>query len=74
MRLLEYEKAERERELDNKRESTEGRDAPPQDPHRLFEHERAKAREAELLRTMPAGMKPYYRDRVNAYFGTFERR
>lgn len=74
VRLLEHEKAERERELDNRRESTEGQDAPPQDAHRLFEHQRAKAREAELLRTMPAGMKPYYRDRVNAYFGTFERR
>lgn len=74
VRLLEHEKAEREREFDNKRESREGGDGAPPDPARLFEHQRAKAREAELLRTVPAGLKPYYRDRVNAYFGTFGHR
>lgn len=73
VRLLEHEKAERERELDQKRTSNEGRDQPPPDPARFFEHQRNKAREAELLRTVPPGLKPYYRDRVNAYFGTFDR-
>lgn len=73
VRLLEHEKAERERELDQKRTSNEGRDMPPPDPARAFEHQRRKAREAELLRTVPPGLKPYYRDRVNAYFGTFDR-
>ncbi len=72
-RLLEHEKAERERELDQKRTSNEGRDQPAPDPARFFEHHRRKAREAELLRTVPPGLKPYYRDRVNAYFGTFDR-
>ncbi|MCW5899741.1 MAG: hypothetical protein KIT10_10760 [Flavobacteriales bacterium] len=72
-RLLEHEKAERERELDQKRTSNEGIDQPPADPARYFEHMRRKAREAELLRTVPPGLKPYYRDRVNAYFGTFDR-
>lgn len=72
-RLLEHEKAERERELDQKRTSNEGRDQPPPDPARFFEQQRRKARETELLRTVPPGLKPYYRDRVNAYFGTFDR-
>jgi hypothetical protein len=73
-RLLEHEKAERERELDQKRTSNEGReDRTAPDPARFFEHQRRKAREAELLRTVPPGLKPYYRDRVNAYFGTFDR-
>ena len=72
-RLLEHEKAERERELDQKRTSNEGRDQPPPDPVRFFEQQRRKARETELLRTVPPGLKPYYRDRVNAYFGTFDR-
>ena len=72
-RLLEHEKAERERELDQKRTSNEGRDMPPPDPARYFDHQRQRAREAELLRTVPPGLKPYYRDRVNAYFGTFDR-
>ena len=72
-RLLEHEKAERERELDQKRTSNEGQEHPAPDPARFFEHHRRKAREAELLRTVPPGLKPYYRDRVNAYFGTFDR-
>ena len=72
-RLLEHEKAERERELDQKRTSTEGQDRPGPDPARFFEHHKRKQREAELLRTVPPGLKPYYRDRVNAYFGTFDR-
>lgn len=72
-RLLEHEKAERERELDQKRSSNEGRDRPGPDPARLYEMRRAKAREAELLRTLPPGLKPYYQNRVNAYFGTFDR-
>ncbi|MCB0792404.1 MAG: DUF4175 domain-containing protein [Flavobacteriales bacterium] len=73
VRLLEAEKAERERELDKKRTSMEGKEQPPEDPARFFEYQRRKAREAELLRTVPAGLKPYYRDRVNDYFGTFDR-
>lgn len=73
VRLLEHEKAERERELDQKRTSNEGRDRPHPDPAARFFQERAKAREAELIRTLPPGLKPYYRDRVNAYFGTFDR-
>ncbi|MEO8590572.1 MAG: hypothetical protein ABI432_14445 [Flavobacteriales bacterium] len=72
-RLLEHEKAERERELDQKRTSNEGQQTPAADPARYFEYQRSKAREAELLRTVPPGLKPYYRDRVNAYFGTFDR-
>jgi hypothetical protein len=73
-RLLEHEKAERERELDQQRTSNEGRDrCQHADPARYFDYQRRKAREAELLRTVPPGLKPYYRDRVNAYFGTFDR-
>jgi hypothetical protein len=72
-RLLEHEKAERERELDQQRTSNEGKPLPAADPARYFDYQRRKAREAELLRTVPPGLKPYYRDRVNAYFGTFDR-
>ena len=72
-RLLEHEKAERERELDQKRTSNEGRERPAADPAQYFEYQRRKAREAELLRTVPPGLKPYYRDRVNTYFDTFDR-
>ena len=71
-RLLEHEKAEREREFDNKRKSTEGKQNLGEDPVRFFEYQRKKEKEAELLRTVPPALKPYYKDRVNKYFGTFE--
>ena len=70
-RLLEHEKAERERELDQKRTSNEGKQTPAADPARYFDYQRRKAREAELLRTVPPGLKPYYRDRVNSLFRYF---
>jgi hypothetical protein len=73
VRMLEAEKAERERELDQKRQSTEGRDVPHSDPARFFDYQRTKQRESEMLRTVPAGLKPYYKDRVNEYFDTFDR-
>jgi hypothetical protein len=73
VRLLEAEKSERERELDQKRESNEGRETPHADPARFFDYQRNKQREAELLRTMPPGLKPYYKARVAEYFDTFGR-
>lgn len=73
VRLLEAEKAERERELDNKRESTPGQDRDHPDPARFFNYQRDKMREAELLRTVPPGLKPYYKARVDQYFDTFDR-
>ncbi|MCC6839039.1 MAG: hypothetical protein IT230_02650 [Flavobacteriales bacterium] len=72
-RLLEAEKAERERELDPKRESTSGQDRDHPDPARFFNYQRDKMREAELLRTVPPGLKPYYKTRVDQYFDTFDR-
>jgi hypothetical protein len=72
-RLLEAEKAERERELDPKRESNTGKDVDHPDPARFFNYQRDKMREAELLRTVPPGLKPYYKARVDQYFDTFDR-
>ncbi|MFT3884441.1 MAG: hypothetical protein QM724_03130 [Flavobacteriales bacterium] len=73
VRMLEAEKAERERELDQKRESNEGKDRDHPDPARFFEYQRSRQREAELLRTVPPGLKPYYKARVDQYFDTFDR-
>ena len=55
-RMLEAEKAERERELDQKRESISGQDRDHPDPARFFNYQRSKMREAELLRTVPPGL------------------
>lgn len=73
VRLLEHEKAERERELDQKRSSTQGRERAHPDPASRALLERLRTRDAEMIRTVPPGLKPYYRERVNAYFGTFDR-
>jgi len=71
-RLLESEKAEREREYDNKRESNSPNSYEKSNPEEYLEYNRRKAREVELLRTVPPDLKPYYKDRVNDYFLNFE--
>lgn len=71
-RLLESEKAEREREYDNQRESNSPKEIPVSNPEEYLEYKKRKAREVELLRTVPPDLKPYYKDRVNDYFLNFE--
>lgn len=71
-RLLESEKAMREREYDDKRESNTPGTYEPSNPENYLEYKRQKSREVELLRTVPADLKPYYRDKVNDYFLNFE--
>ena len=71
-RLLESEKAEREREYDNQRESNSPKPYEPSNPERYLEYNKRKAREIELLRTVPPDLKPYYKERVNEYFLNFE--
>lgn len=72
IRLLESEKAMREREYDDKRESNSPGNYEPSNPENYLEYKRQKSREVELLRTVPADLKPYYRDKVNDYFLNFE--
>lgn len=71
-RLLESEKADREREQDNKRESKSPGLFDPINPAQYIDYNKIKSREVELLRTVPANLKPYYKDRVNEYFLNFE--
>ena len=73
VRLLESEKAEREREMDQKRRSTEAREKESDAPEKYFEYNRSKDQEAELLRTIPPALRPYYKQRVNEYFSKFGR-
>jgi hypothetical protein len=71
-RLLKSEKAEREREQDNKRTSNEAQDHPLSSPENFFEYQKAKQKEVELLRTVPPSLKPYYKNKVNEYFLNFD--
>jgi hypothetical protein len=72
-RLLEHEKAEREKEFDEKRKSTESKDPLSSNPPDFLEYKRMKEQEMELLKTMPPALNPYYKNKVSSYFNTFTR-
>ncbi len=65
--LLESEKAEREREMDNKRKSKEGNDREFGNLFNLDQYKRQKQKESELLKTIPPRLSPYYKYRVSEY-------
>jgi hypothetical protein len=72
-RMLESEKAEQLRELDQKRESEEAKDIYLNDPSKLFYYNKIKNEETELFRTVPPNLKPFYKSKVNAYFLSFDK-
>lgn len=67
-RLLESEKAEREREQDEQRKSNEAKNQNLSNPEEFLEYKRQKEKEMELLNTVPPGLTPYYKEKVNTYF------
>ncbi|TND10612.1 MAG: hypothetical protein FD123_254 [Bacteroidetes bacterium] len=73
-KLLDYEKAEKEREMDNKRKSDEAKNQQISNPDAFFEYNRLKQKEAELLKTVPAGLSPFYKSKVNEYFNSVEKK
>ena len=68
-RLLESEKAEKEREQEQKRESFEGKDMSRSSPQ-FEEYKKAKTKETELLKTIPPSFNNFYKNLVNSYFQT----
>ncbi|MBS1635109.1 MAG: hypothetical protein JST26_04235 [Bacteroidetes bacterium] len=69
-KLLESEKAEREREQDEERKSNEAKNQNYSNPTQFLEYKRMKEKELELLNTVPPGLTPYYKDKVNNYFNS----
>ncbi|MCG8307289.1 MAG: hypothetical protein MI975_07835 [Cytophagales bacterium] len=67
-RLLEAEKAKRERDLDDEREAQQAKDYKQSIPKEFEEYIKAKEKEIELLKTVPAKLNPYYKKEVNEYF------
>jgi len=67
-RLLESEKALRERELDEEREGEQANDYDKIFPPAMDEYLKAKEKEIELLKTIPPKLNPYYKKEVNDYF------
>jgi len=71
-RLLESEKAEKERDLDEKRESKEMKNPNFSNPNQFFEYKKLKSKEVELLKTIPVTLTPFYKYKANEYFYKFE--
>ncbi len=67
-KLLESEKAEREREQDEQRKSNEAKNQNLSNPTQFLEYKRLKEKELELLNTVPPSLTPYYKQKVNEYF------
>jgi len=73
-RLLKSEKAEMQREEEQRRESQEARDYEISNPDDFFEYNKIKNREVELLKTVPPNLNPFYKNKVTEYFYRFEDR
>jgi hypothetical protein len=71
-RLLESEKAEKEREQEERRESNEARPTTNQNPAQFEEYKQLKLRELELLKTIPPSLTTFYKNLVNSYFQSLE--
>jgi len=67
-RLLEADKAEQQREQDQKRESHAGNDMPPGYIKALQNYEQVKIKQTEQIRTVPPALNLYYRQKIKTYF------
>jgi hypothetical protein len=67
-RLLEAEKAEQEREQDQKRESRAASNMPPGYIKALQNYEQVKTKQTEQIRTVPAALNLYYKQKIKYYF------
>ncbi len=68
-KLLEAEKAHREREQDKQRESQEWlQDITNRLINPFEEYQKEKEKQEELLRTIPPSLTPFYKNKVNEYF------
>ncbi len=66
-RLLEHEKAERERDQDEKRQAETARQIQPKMPPALEEYLKKRRSEIEQFRTVSPALKPYYKQLVEEY-------
>lgn len=71
-RLLEHEKAERQRELDEKRKSDTAKNYEHQSPPALQEYLKKRRSEVETYKTVSPALKPYYKSLVEEYFKTLK--
>ncbi len=67
-RLLETEKAIKEREQDQAREAAQGKTQQSPANIKFEQFKKTKTAEIDLMRTVPPNFKPYYKEKTNAYF------
>lgn len=67
-RMLESEKALREQDEDEKRESRSGDDLVPENIEKYLEWKKLQEGMKDVLRTVPADFVPYYKQKVQSYF------
>ena len=67
-KLLEADRAEQEREEDQKRESREGSNQTPTNSIILQEYIKIKQKETDLLKTVPPSLNSFYKIKVGDYF------
>lgn len=67
-RLLQEERAELEREKDDRRESKEASPLEMQESKMLEEYLKKQQEEVEMLRSLPAEMRPFYKQKTKRYF------
>lgn len=67
-RLLQAEKAEREREFDDKRESNTAKESPRQTPPGFEAFKKQKERSLEMYKSVTPELNTYYRKKVDRYF------
>lgn len=66
-RLLEYEKAERQRDQDDQRQAETAKQVQPKMPPALEEYLKKRQAEIEQFRTVSPALKPYYKQLVEEY-------
>ena len=72
-RMLESEKAELQREQEEKRQSTEAKNQKYSNPSSNFQYNKQKTQSTEILKSVQPAYNYFYRNKINGYFLKFER-
>ncbi len=67
-RLLDAERAEQQREQDNRRESNAGKEFPPGYIKALQQYQQQKNKQTEQIRTILPAFNLYYKEKIQSYF------
>ncbi len=67
-KLLDYEKAEKERETEKKRQAEQSKDDYKRNLSQFMEYKIKKEKETELLKTVPPSFNNFYKNKVSEYF------